>query len=342
MKKKHISLDNTDHNIPNLNDSTNSSSNPLDTSKNRAERHLRREQRRIESGLSHFYYPKNGRNNSGIFCYDDEYNNEDDDEEEEDEDEDEEKEEDDDYSETNNKDGEDYQIKSGGGHSKTNFIRVRKLGHISSTSNLKSSFSVKLDAVGKPKIPISRSHLPILNPLKIRRSALLEPSKTVAILPKPSFSSSIFRPNNFSTQSSPKSYQLPTYSLNSSASSKFINGLTNSSTNFKNISSMGASTSTKNQSLSVKTTTKTTPNVSAARKIYRVYDTLFTEDAKPVRIGPDGKLFPIDPNSVGSDLKRLAIQMIARYHQSQPKLDKTINDRTKVTNDDDLASTTTN
>ncbi|OON20339.1 Bromodomain protein, partial [Opisthorchis viverrini] len=51
------------------------------------------------------------------------------------------------------------------------------------------------------------------------------------------------------------------------------------------------------------------------RKIYRVYDTLFTENATPVRINPDGTLHSLPLDSIPAHHRQVAVQMIARYKQ---------------------------
>ncbi|VDL96396.1 unnamed protein product [Schistocephalus solidus] len=56
------------------------------------------------------------------------------------------------------------------------------------------------------------------------------------------------------------------------------------------------------------------------RRIFRFYDTLFTEDAKPVRVDPSGALIFLPVDSVPLGHRQMAKQMIERYRSSSPSL----------------------
>ncbi|THD26294.1 Bromodomain testis-specific protein [Fasciola hepatica] len=61
----------------------------------------------------------------------------------------------------------------------------------------------------------------------------------------------------------------------------------------------------------------TSPSTTPTRKVYRVSDYLFTDDAMPVRLEPNGTLHPLPVESVPANLRQVARQMIARYKQQQ-------------------------
>lgn len=72
------------------------------------------------------------------------------------------------------------------------------------------------------------------------------------------------------------------------------------------------------QSTVLSNSSSTPPSVTnevSTRKVYRVYDTLFTEDACPVRIGADGNIHFLPVDSVPLLHRQVARQMITRYKQ---------------------------
>ncbi len=58
----------------------------------------------------------------------------------------------------------------------------------------------------------------------------------------------------------------------------------------------------------------TTP--TPPRRIFRFYDTLFTEDARPVRLDPNGAVVYLPPESVPLGHRQMARQMIERFRAS--------------------------
>lgn len=228
--------------------------------------------------------------------------------------------------------------------------------------NSYQAFASRISASGSPKIPISRFNSQDLIP-KIRRSFMLDPSKNVSILPRPSgtqgkptsptslnnnknntrseinhsfphVSHSTFRSN---THRSPAILRtgFPKTSpsgINHSNGLSVLNPTTSPLSNKRKISSnvllspkSPSSMTTTNTSSNTTTVTppptititSTSPNKTSTlvRKIYRVCNTLFTEDARPVKIGPNGSLVLIPPDSVPLNQRQLASQMISRYHQ---------------------------
>ncbi|CAH8611540.1 unnamed protein product [Schistosoma guineensis] len=227
--------------------------------------------------------------------------------------------------------------------------------------NSYQAFASRISASGSPKIPISRFNSQDLIP-KIRRSFMLDPSKNVSILPRPSgtqgkptsptslnnnknntrseinhsfphVSHSTFRSN---THRSPAILRtgFPKTSpsgINHSNGLSVLNPTTSPLSNKRKISSnvllspKSPSMTTTNTSSNTTTVTppptititSTSPNKTSTlvRKIYRVCNTLFTEDARPVKIGPNGSLVLIPPDSVPLNQRQLASQMISRYHQ---------------------------
>ncbi|KAK4468794.1 hypothetical protein MN116_007566 [Schistosoma mekongi] len=210
--------------------------------------------------------------------------------------------------------------------------------------NSYQAFVSRISASGTPKIPISRFNCQDLLP-KIRRSAMLKPSKNAAILPRPSGqikpvsakrvttvnnnnrirvdyaysheSNSIFRSSTPRTPAILRncSVKTPSSTMNHSNDVSKLSPATSPSPMLSppsiRTTVYTSSTSTASTSSTPSGKTLSTP----VRKIYRVCNTLFTEDARPVKISPTGSLILIPPESIPLDQRQLASQMISRYHQ---------------------------
>uniref|UniRef100_A0A3Q0KRV0 Bromo domain-containing protein n=1 Tax=Schistosoma mansoni TaxID=6183 RepID=A0A3Q0KRV0_SCHMA len=234
--------------------------------------------------------------------------------------------------------------------------------------NSYQAFASRISASGSPKIPISRFNSEDLIP-KIRRSFMFDSSKNVSILPRPSGGTPVkptsptsLNNNNHNTRSginhsfprvshstfrsnTPRSPAILRTSLPKTSSSSgtnhpngvsALNPTTSPLSNKSNISSnvllspksptsiMATNTSstsppptsiTNTNTITTPTSTSSNKTSTPVRKIYRVCNTLFTEDAKPVKIGPNGSLILIPPDSIPLNQRQLARQMISRYHQ---------------------------
>ncbi|CAH8591545.1 unnamed protein product [Heterobilharzia americana] len=191
------------------------------------------------------------------------------------------------------------------------------------------AFTMRISESGNPKIPISRFSVEESLP-KVRRSALLTPSKTVSILPKPTSCSKLTSTTTTvttknTTHNSSDYKSLTDYSYSRVSNSPFRSNTsrtpsilrpsmprTQPITHHPNGLSVSLSSPLSHNNMS---SISVTPSKPPIRKIYRVCNTLFTEDAKPVKIGPNGFLIPIPPDSIPLSQRQLARQMISRYHQ---------------------------
>ncbi|KAH8872948.1 hypothetical protein KSF78_0007835 [Schistosoma japonicum] len=281
-----------------------------DTSKDRAERHLRREQLRAQDVTS------------DEAC--------------------------DESSEYDSESNEQNTGKSLNNSPKSITITIPTNTQTSSMKNINKNsyeaFVSRISASGTPKIPISRFNYQDLLP-KIRRSAMLEPSKNAAILPRPSGQMKSIGPKRITTVNNNNRNRVD-YAYSHESNSIFRSNTLRTPAILRNCS-VKTSSSTMNHSNdisklspatspspvlsppSIKTTVYTSSTSTAStsstpsgktlstpvRKIYRVCNTLFTEDARPVKISPTGSLILIPPESIPLDQRQLARQMISRYHQ---------------------------
>ncbi|CAH8582335.1 unnamed protein product [Dicrocoelium dendriticum] len=192
------------------------------------------------------------------------------------------------------------------------------------------AFSWRFDKSGSPKIPI----FPTKPTVSFRSTTVNQvSSKSDYIATIPTTSPHISLRFRIAPWSGSQTSQTPAPASLSGPSAR-TNGLTSNATSvlFANTTTISKPAPLPASSLSappqmVPTNTQpdapsnsssTSPSITDglnARKVYRVYDTLFTEDACPVRIDADGSIRFLPVDSIPLLHRQLARQMIARYKQ---------------------------